>query len=782
MVLILQKLSRKLSYGIMISIFIASFFYSIPYVLPQEDVTFIIGDRMMFTYFDPIVQEGFHQSRLDKWAYEPLYHAEWNDPDSEGVYIVPWLVESEESDESGLHITLNLRRNVRFWNGEELNAQVIKWNWERQKQVGCSWYGEMGSETHGIIQRFWYDLDAFLAVPGNAKYNDSSQYPELWWNKPWSRMPPSYLDGTNNTRLDPANWPDGVDDWSWWGPGESLWRGRTYWTPELVWNSYYPDIGPEYYYATGSWTTGGTRPMNAYHNCTLYPEDPYKITINLNLPVWPAMKAVGLPLMPMIYPDGTPTTDGYWEYDGDLFFDGGMAPVYYHGFQSWENYDKFIGTGCFQLTEVNDPEGYYSLTKNPNYWGGNWQDTNRPGPIDPAMDNLVVKYYDSDDPYYSAFLDAEIQFMTCWGEFLSYKQQIIDDEDTELLPPFALQEWCWWALNPQTIDHTIRHAMSFAFNYDHFMSSAVLDEDIVRNKGPFYNALYTDYNTQNLQWTFPGMTEPGYFYNLDEARRILLEDDAQGRAAARGLTASSTDADWQAVAASANPVDEIIGMSEAAYPVRFAAFETYMSNIGVKVNEYGPIAYQDVYPWELMMNRWVKDAWYCGTWYYTAPVLFDVIKWFLDERVTGDLTDPNDHYPSWNSFPYYSSEKTLNTEWAVSQGYTDYVPTSTNMRQAIFSLPFLSDEQQIMLDYGTIMDKVLRDAIFINIGTHNGYWAINSDWTTGGRALGPGDVNVYDFKPVGWTPAIPGFPLGILCGVSLVATLGLVIIVKKRKI
>jgi len=94
----------------------------------------------------------------------------------------------------------------------------------------------------------------------------------------------------------------------------------------------------------------------------------------------------------------------------------------------------------------------------------------------------------------------------------------------------------------QGINRTIRQALSYAFNYQGFEKAiggwGQVSQHIFGPQSQFYN---------------PAIPAP--YYNITEAREILLNDPYYGALCAdRGLTLNSTDAQWNSVAAS-NPLE-----------------------------------------------------------------------------------------------------------------------------------------------------------------------------------------------------------------------------------
>jgi ABC-type transport system substrate-binding protein len=806
---------------VLISLFlITPFSYFIPAISVRgqsADAVLIVGTLEGFIDFDPLVFGGEITGETRGWCYESLYRIENTDPKHPSFYIVPWLVESESVDASGLHVNLTLRQGIKFWNGKELNASVVKWNLDRQRDVGQSFYGQWGAGTdQAIIQWTWHSIEAFLSIPGNEAYNDSSQYPELWWNKDDSRYPPEYWDGTNQTVLSHLQWPRDIGNWT----------GRSVWNPEPVWDVYTNTFKN----LTGNFPSGELN-SNVYNNVTIYPNEPYKITLNLFFPAWTFWKTTSLYVMSMVFPDGTwNASKGEFEADGPMYYPGLEAnprykqkylsvkgPAYWGKLPLDEAVTACLGTGPYILTEYNAAEQWMTLERNDDYWGGNWQDTNRPGPIVPNMTDVIVQRYDTTEAMYAALLDEQLDYCELEGTWADYENQIKAKVNLNLSDQFPVGGVYDYRMNLYEVDKTLRYAMSFAFQYDHAADPDIEGNYVIPTKGPFWDGLFSEYTTDELhpKMTHDGSgTEVGFYFNLTEARWWLLHNDSWGytnkpwpdapflpngskeanRATSRGLTDSSTGDDWRDVANGPDPIAMLTCLDHADYDHWFDNFKAYMALIGIKIVPHAgsPVSSADYYPFEITENRWntdgtaAKQTWR-SAYIATYPHLFNVVKWHLDDILgVGDVVDPSDGFSTFNSWPYRPFLINLTTDWAVSQGHASYTPTNINMRQNIHSWPFITDLTQLILDYGTVMDQVYKDAISIWMFKPAGFAVLDKKWSWAGRRPDtPFGRSIFDFKQTGWTPpegAISGYSNGIIIGVTILAFLGLAIVYKKRKV
>jgi hypothetical protein len=493
-----------------------------------------------------------------------------------------------------------------------------------------------------------------------------------------------------------------------------------------------------------------------------------------------------------MYPTGTwNETTQFWDLGGPGYkIDPLLHPTTYDELiPSDEVIGTVFGTGPFSLEEYNEPEKYLVLHKNEDYWGGNWEDTNRDGPIDPEMDIFIYKYYDTDTALYTAVLAHELDAFDCVERWLDWRDQIEADPELFLNGPGKTQNYAHWYFNPNWVDYTLRYAMSFAFNYDHFILPDVLGWEANREQGPFSEYLYSDYLIDDLYPTFPRQTQPGFFYNLTEARYYLLTEDPLNRAENAGLNVTTDlydDAKWVIVSAN-NPIANITAMDQAWMPHLFQNFKTYMSKIGINVTRdaHSPMTLNEYTTFELHSNRWFRDVGFHNM-IYPEGTLFKWLEWSMDDTPAFNLTDPNDHTQAWNIWGYLTTLENITSDYGISQGYAGYEPTIEMMRALVFSLYFQQNITQLRLDFNSILDKIYRDAISIWVCSAVGYSGMKSKWEWGNnRVYGANWMDPYtDYVLAGEgappEAVIPGFSTGIIAGISLVAMISLVIIHKKR--
>jgi hypothetical protein len=543
-----------------------------------------------------------------------------------------------------------------------------------------------------------------------------------------------------------------------------------------------------------------------------------KLIWNMSMPVFIDAKLKLFDRLPMKFPDGTwNSTTNYWNFDGPMLSFGDSYPANADGnLDTKEQLLEVIGTGMLMLDSIDPIEEIYTWKKNPNYWGGNWADAGRPGPISPEFDTLVVKNYQDEAAYYSATLAGEFDNM--WNQGPSapdYWPAIEEDPDLTLMGPYPTKSNQYFTIKRSSdeyingippvemgVNKTLRYAMSFAFDYEHYIET-VSGGNLIRAGGPGSpGLLYTRYPNGN-QRVFPGQVDEngtavnGFHYNLTHARKILIDGGATG---GRGLTLASTDLDWLDVANGVYPIANITVMGHTSNPLIFTNLQTYFERIGINVTEYGPIADANQYPYEWTENRWAKDVWY-SSMSYTTPHWFDPYKWFWDDFQQVDLFDKDNHQLCWNSASIESTYIELNdtdlTYVREYLGQPSYEPTSRNLRTLLFSLPLQlevasPDLNQLQNDVDTLLDYIYSDAQAIYVSTFAGRqtvktsrWSIPEWWTPNSG----GGVGMWDFGYLGEgeepppedVPFIPGYSLEIIIGTAILALAALTINNKRKK-
>jgi peptide/nickel transport system substrate-binding protein len=253
---------------------------------------------------------------------------------------------------------------------------------------------------------------------------------------------------------------------------------------------------------------------------------PYQIKIVLNFVKASFLSVLAFYGMSMLSPNSAP------------------AHRYYY------NYEKLIGTGPFEFDYfVSGIEEKLSNYK--DYWRG------------PSKINTMTEVlYDDVNTVNQAFLSGDINVNL--GPAQSFFAQIQSDPNLELINAGNNFNTAWVTFNVDHIPVAVRKAISYCLNYSYVI-------DVIYNgialRLPTYIPLGIQYANYSLNYPV---------LNRATARSILLADPVYGPlCTAAGLSASSTDAQWIAVADGATPL--------AHYNYSWNLGNTYRQNVGLRL-------------------------------------------------------------------------------------------------------------------------------------------------------------------------------------------------------
>jgi len=317
---------------------------------------------------------------------------------------------------------------------------------------------------------------------------------------------------------------------------------------------------------------------------------------------------------------------------------------------------------------------------------------------------------------------------------------------------------------PNGVPRAMRKAMSYAFDYDTYLNVG-MDHRYVRSSSIGVNNIY--YNA----------SIPIAYYNVTIARNALLNDAYFGPlCTANLLDESSTDLEWQNVANSVGgktPLWVLDFYWDDQYQIFKNLFQTNLEDIGVTLKD----------PTGSLYGNKVTDSIWAHLGYYWAggfPV-FSAQAWPLDyafpsktpEGVTEMYfsdpsngiwrTNPGDYW-LFDWFPW----------WNLHFGYNDTV-------DGWIKRIFLSNETSKQEWYNKLQDNLQNyqyNGIFV--GQHKQGacvwkdWEISTFWSS---------LSYHLTRYVGFGeeyPEIPGFLTGILTGISILTTVGLIYAVQRK--
>jgi peptide/nickel transport system substrate-binding protein len=123
-----------------------------PTPTPKRGNTLIIGRAEDVSGLDPHKQSSSASLRAIELIYDPLFTFD------KDMKIVPDLAEAWKWSDDGKTITISLRKNVRFHNGDPLTADDVKFSLERI----------MDDKTLAAMRAFFLDIDKIEATDTNT--------------------------------------------------------------------------------------------------------------------------------------------------------------------------------------------------------------------------------------------------------------------------------------------------------------------------------------------------------------------------------------------------------------------------------------------------------------------------------------------------------------------------------------------------------------------------------------------------------------------------------------
>jgi ABC-type oligopeptide transport system substrate-binding subunit len=162
----------------------------------------------------------------------------------------------------------------------------------------------------------------------------------------------------------------------------------------------------------------------------------------------------------------------------------------------------------------------------------------------------------------------------------------------------------FYHLSVLNIPWAARKAMAFAFNYSYFI-------EVVRNGREYELHTPVPEGMEGYNPDLPGLPS----YDLAYAREVMLESDEYGAACTTaGLTATSTDAEWEAVATGNTPLDTF-NFTHYGLTTWYDQMADNFADIGIKIisDVVGDwptfLAYTDAHidELEITMGGWCPD-------------------------------------------------------------------------------------------------------------------------------------------------------------------------------
>lgn len=101
---------------------------------PDKDV--VIGMENIMFQLDPAQTSNLNASMIFENMFDALFHM-----DEETLEIVPWVATDHTVSDDGLTWRINLRDDVKFWDGEALDAEDVKYSLDRMRDPEMGFTG-----------------------------------------------------------------------------------------------------------------------------------------------------------------------------------------------------------------------------------------------------------------------------------------------------------------------------------------------------------------------------------------------------------------------------------------------------------------------------------------------------------------------------------------------------------------------------------------------------------------------------------------------------------------
>jgi ABC-type transport system substrate-binding protein len=599
-----------------------------------------------------------------------------------GILVTDWDLElwPSENNSQGFNntggyktTTFTLRENVTFTDGSNWNATVFKWNIDRVHLINGNYTGAAYGEEK------WEDEEGNLL--GTMLVEDNKPYFTKSWNL--SAYDSPYIGTTEPTT------PPGVTDYAWYdlGPNASLveYPGVTILPNNTVRN-------PTPY---GGWNTaaGAAEHWAPYDR---FPGVKYveiledkasggKIKVHHNAWITGGLGTfVNYPMLSYHTYKDDYTIHGIYGWENDLLTAPNPTIV-----------DQMVGTGPYIFVEHDEtgtPPGGHMI-KNENYWNKTaLEDDNNfqvdrvevikfpAGELGRDAQNTALLTHAIDYSFDSMFQPLDYNAIQA-NPNIAYYDAAPSEYKTNIVLNCINETWYAWPwadgwrkgeygelsgnFSAGGVPRAMRKAMSYAFNYD-LMIGTVLNDRAVRNGGTlgkanlYYNSSVgiADFNlTKAREILLTTETDPLLFntstptphapnalygagYPFGDHNNVSLNPDLYNYSklcAARGLTASSPDGDWEWVADN-NPIYTFNFYYDSAHQDVYNVLLSSLKKIGVAL----------VTEADNKVNTIIWDTVRFGTLrtFDGDHGLFSCNGWVMDEHMPHDT-------PQLNTFWHY---------------------------------------------------------------------------------------------------------------------------------
>ena len=640
-------------------------------------------------------------------------------------------------------ITMNLRPNVKFHDGSDWNATVAKWNIDRIYVITGNLTGNTPNDANVLNAR-------------NGK----------WWINAVDDAPFATLDGSWNTSSFINTSPGYAE------------HGNSQDNP----------------FVTGFW---GYYPR--IKNVTIVSDQQSGGTIDVYYNDW----GIGAPYYFWTEYFGIISMDEYKDYfDTPIFGYGGHVD-----FPQDNSFNHLIGSGPYEFVEF-DPvtlDGG-SMVRYDDYWNATalqaegWH----------TIIDVSVNTYPQSDAGYStknnAMVTGDLDFcLDNTYEPLVYDDMVAAPDITYYDRPVSafgenimlncinetyLAAWAagvpfpanstelgWWdplvdndvGWTAGGVNRAFRKAVSYAYDYDTYVNVAK-DGRVVRSGG------------------FVGVTSNLYnpiidiaYRNLTIARQALLDDPIWGaRCAAKNLGISNTTQEWRDVAEGSDPIYKMEHAYDTTLTEATFVLTESLKDIGIARDLTNPALNLIPY-WYPTMTEYYNFPWFtydsCAvTWTLTRVGATGYLEAYYKSPGVVEHSGygyPIADYPDYGTFtaPFWPSDAFYNMGFSYNSTFDGWIETASYQNLT---------GQQIVYDKMADWAQNYQYP-FIYLGQTKVGDAISTDWEYTRVHESISFALVKYVGGGGVPPLIPGFLVGILLATSLVAMLGLITVIKRKR-
>ena len=137
---------------------------------PRQGGTFVWGMSSEMNILDPHATCSWYTTNAIHNMFEGLVMLDLADPEAKRATLRPAIAKSWERSEDGTTYVFQIRENVAFHDGTMVDAEVVKWNYDRFMNADAPQYYDNGCGLHGL-------LHALDRVGGRDRRDGGHHYP-----------------------------------------------------------------------------------------------------------------------------------------------------------------------------------------------------------------------------------------------------------------------------------------------------------------------------------------------------------------------------------------------------------------------------------------------------------------------------------------------------------------------------------------------------------------------------------------------------------------------------